>query len=47
MIHGRGRTVRDKVKVLTANYPIKTPGKTTIKRKAELFNCPRGIAKIG
>jgi DNA adenine methylase len=27
MTHGGGRTVRDKVEVLTANYPIKTPEK--------------------
>jgi DNA adenine methylase len=27
MTHGQGRTVRDKVEVLTANYPIKTPEK--------------------
>jgi DNA adenine methylase len=26
MTHGGGRTVRDKVEVLTANYPIKAPG---------------------
>ena len=27
MTHGQGRTVRDKVEVLTANYPIKAPEK--------------------
>jgi DNA adenine methylase len=27
MTHGQGRTARDKVEVLTANYPIKTPEK--------------------
>jgi DNA adenine methylase len=27
MTHGPGRTGRDKVEVLTANYPLKAPGK--------------------
>jgi DNA adenine methylase len=27
MTHGGGRTIRNKVEVLTANYPIKTPNK--------------------
>jgi DNA adenine methylase len=27
MTHGQGRTVRDKVEVLTASYPIKAPEK--------------------
>jgi DNA adenine methylase len=35
MTHGQGRTVRDKVEVLTANYPIKAPVKPSRKAVKE------------